>query len=68
MPKVIAIEIVGGGVTGLTVMVIVLLLAIVGAAHVALEMSLQDTTSLFANAADVKVALLVPTFTKFTCH
>jgi hypothetical protein len=57
-----------GVTSGLTVMVILLLFAVVGEAQVALEVSVQLTTSLLANALLEKLALLVPAFTPFTFH
>jgi hypothetical protein len=67
-PKVIAVAIVGEGAGEATVINITLLAAVVGFAQVALDVIVQDTISLFANVVVVKVVLLVPTFTLFTCH
>jgi hypothetical protein len=54
--------------TGLTVMVIPALVAVVGLAQVALEVRIQVTICPFVKVVVVNVGLLVPAFTPFTCH
>src|SRR5207249_1616747 len=51
-----------------TTIVILLLVTVTGDAHVALEVRTTDTTSPFAKAVVVNVALLVPAFVPFTVH
>ena len=54
---------------GFTVIIIALLVAGEPVEHgLALEVSTTVTESPFANVDDVKVELLVPAFTPFTCH
>ena len=51
-----------------TVIRIVLLVTAAGVAHVALDVMITVTLSLLDNVDEVKLGLLVPTFTPFTCH
>jgi hypothetical protein len=67
VPEVSAIATEGTS-TGFTVMVMPALVAVVGLAQVALEVSIQVTTWPLVNVVVVNVALLVPAFTPFTCH
>jgi hypothetical protein len=57
-----------GTTTGLTVMVTVLEVAVVGLAQAALDVSTQVTASELARVVEVKVAALVPTLVPFTFH
>ena len=68
VPKVIAIEIVGGAPKFAIVMVILLLLANDGLAQFASDVIVHATTSLSNSAVEVNVELLVPTFILFTVH
>jgi hypothetical protein len=62
-------EIVTEGVTtGFTVIVIPFDVADTGLAQVAVDVITQVTTWPLVNVVVVKVALLVPAFTPFTCH
>jgi hypothetical protein len=54
--------------TGFTVMVMPALVAVVGLAQVAFEVSTQVTTWPFVSALVVNVALLVPAGVPFTSH
>ena len=56
------------GKLGLTVIVMLLLVAVVGAAQVALDIRTTVTTSPLARVAEVKVLLFIPAFTPFTFH
>lgn len=56
------------GAGGFTVIGIVLLVAVAGVAHIAFEVSINLTISPFTNPVVVKVGLLVPALTPFTCH
>ena len=56
------------GVPGFTTIVILVLVAVVGEAQDALEVSITLTTSLLFNVVLVNVELFVPAFTPFTCH
>ena len=53
--------------TGLMVMVVPALVAVVEVTQVAFEVMIQVTTWLFVNVVEVKVAP-VAAFTPFTCH
>ena len=53
---------------GLTVMVTWLLVTVAGEGHTALEVMITVTLSALANVDEVKVVLLVPALTPFTCH
>jgi hypothetical protein len=66
-PAVIAID-TDGTTTGFTVMVIPALVAVVGLAQVALEVSIQVTICPFVRVVVVNVGLLVPALIPFTCH
>ena len=57
-----------GVTTGVTVIVIPLLVALGEVAQTAFEVSIQITTSLFAKAEEEYVELFVPTFDPFTFH
>jgi hypothetical protein len=59
---------VGAAGTGLTVIVIPLLVAVVGLAQDELEVSIQVTVCPVVNAELVYVVPPVPTFDPFTCH
>jgi hypothetical protein len=63
----VAILTVGTGI-GCTVIVIGLLVAVIGAAHVAVEVRTTVTMSLFASVAEVKLLLFVPALVLFTFH
>ena len=66
-----AVPVIGPGVTGvagLTVIGILLLVAVVGVAQGAFEVNITLIISPFTRDEVVKVALLVPAFTPFTCH
>jgi len=67
VPDVMAIDTVGI-VIGLTVMVTMLLVMVVGFAQVASEVKIQVTTSPFASKGAVWEILFVPTFVPFSCH
>jgi hypothetical protein len=67
VPVVNAIETAGTS-TGFTVMVMPALVAVVGLAQVALEVSTQVTTWPVVKALVVNVVLLVPAGVPFTCH
>lgn len=54
--------------TGLTVIVIALLVTIAGTAQTALEVNTSVTTWPFERAEVVKVELLVPVLTPLICH
>jgi len=54
--------------TGFTVIVILLLETVVGAAQVAFDVRDKDTTSPFASVVEVKVLLFVPALVPFTVH
>ena len=56
------------GVAGLTVMETELLVAVVGVAQGAFDVSITFTTSPFTSVVVVNVALLIPAFAPFTCH
>lgn len=57
------------GVTGVLAEIVMLLLVAVGIAkHVAFDVSTQVTTSLLFNVVEVNVVLFVPTFVPFTFH
>ena len=56
------------GVTELVVIVTVLLVAVVGEAHDALEVMITFTTSPFLSVVDEKVLVFVPAFIPLTCH
>ena len=51
-----------------TVIVIWLLVAEAGDGHVALDVKITVTLSVFASVELVNVGLFVPAFTPFTCH
>ena len=56
------------GTGGLTIIVMLLLVAVVGDAQGAFDVSITRTTSPFTRDDVVNVGLLVPTFEPFTCH
>ena len=56
------------GVAGLTVIATGVLVAVVGEAHVAFDVSITVTTSPFASEVVLNDELFVPAFTPFTCH
>ena len=56
------------GAGGLTVIVVLLLVAVVGDAQGAFEVSITCTTSPFTRDDVVNVELLVPAGAPFTCH
>ena len=67
VPDVIAIDTAGTR-TGFTVMVIPVLVAVVGLAQVAFDVSTQVTTCPFVKAVVVNVDEFVPAFTPSTFH
>jgi hypothetical protein len=56
------------GVAGFTVIGIPVLVAVVGDAQVAFDVSITVTTSLFARVEVINVGLFDPAFIPFTCH
>ena len=57
-----------GVISAFTVIVIWLLVTETGDGHVALDVMMTVTLSVFASVELVNVGLLVPTGTPFTCH
>ncbi len=67
LPLVTAIETDGVSI-GFTTMLILFEVAVVGLAHVAVEVMIQVTACPFVRDDEVNVELFVPTFEPFTCH
>ena len=57
-----------GTTLGFTVIVAPVPSAVVGEAHIALEVNITDTTSLLPRLLLIKVLVPVPVFTPFTLH
>jgi hypothetical protein len=54
--------------TGLTTIVIPVLVPVMGLAQTALEVRITVTTSLLFSVVELKVGLFVPKLVPFTCH